>query len=111
MCNACSSKTTIGCYARPSLVFYDQKPDQARRFRVTPEALAALAKLGFSTDDSKGNYQRMIDIASPDDFGAVADVILSALYETYGARTDSKIEWQAPLAPGRGIFLVCAPVS
>ncbi|WP_158817102.1 hypothetical protein [Methylocapsa sp. S129] len=53
----------------------------------------------------------MIDIASPDDFGAVADVILSALYETYGARTDSKIEWQAPLAPGRGIFLVCAPVS
>jgi len=38
-------------------------------------------------------------------------VILTALYEAYGARIDSKLEWEAPLAQGKGLFARCAPVS
>jgi hypothetical protein len=91
--------------------FYRQKAGEPRQFRVTPQALAALARLGFSTDDSEGNYQRMIDLASTSDFAGVADLILSALYQGYGAGLDSRMEWQAPLAPGRGTFARCAPLS
>jgi hypothetical protein len=91
--------------------FYAQKDGEPRRFRVRSEGIAALAQLGFSTDDSEGNYQRLIPLDGSDDFAEIADVILTALYEAYGARLDSKLEWEAPLAPGKGLFARCAPVS
>jgi hypothetical protein len=91
--------------------FYLQKEDQPRRFRMTPQALAALARLGFSTDASKGNYRRMIDLTGSSDFTAIADLLLSALYQGYGAGLDSRLIWEAPLAPGKGTFARCAPLS
>jgi hypothetical protein len=91
--------------------FYDQKAGDPRPFRVTPQALAALARLGFSTDDSKGNYRRMIDLAGSDDFTFIADLLLSALYQGYGAGLDSRLILEAPLAPGKGTFARCAPLS
>ncbi len=91
--------------------FYRQKAGEPRQFRVTPQALAALARLGFSTDDSKGNYRRIIDLTGAGDFTVVADLLLSALYQGYGARLNSRLEWEAPLAPGRGTFARCAPLS
>jgi hypothetical protein len=78
---------------------------------VTPQALAALARLGFATDDSEGNYRRMIDLAGSDDFTFIADLLLSALYQGYGAGLDSRLIWEAPLAPGKGTFARCAPLS
>jgi hypothetical protein len=91
--------------------YYPHNPAQPREFRVDPKGVAALARLGFSTDDSEGNYQRVISLSGPYDYATVADVMLTALYEVYGARMDSKLEWQAPLAPGKGLFARCAPVS
>jgi hypothetical protein len=78
---------------------------------LAPDRLAALASLGFATDDTDGNYQRLIDAAGEAADDAVADAILSALYRGYGARIDSRLKWAAPLAPGKGIFLRCAPVG
>jgi hypothetical protein len=91
--------------------FYRQKAGEPRRFRITPQSLAALARLGFSTDDSKGNYRRIIDLTGAGDFTVVADLLLSALYQGYGARLDSRLEWEAPLAPGKGTFARWAPFS
>jgi len=91
--------------------FYAQKAGEPRQFRVSPEGIAVLARLGFSTDDSEGNYQRLIPLDGGGDFSAIADVILTALYEAYGARIDSRLEWEAPLAPGKGLLVRCAPVS
>jgi hypothetical protein len=91
--------------------FYAQAPGQPRQFRLAPDRLAALASLGFATDDTDGNYQRLIDAAGEAADDAVADAILSALYRGYGARIDSRLKWAAPLAPGKGIFLRCAPVG
>jgi hypothetical protein len=91
--------------------FYAQAVGQPRAFRVTPEGIAALARLGFSTDDSEGNYQRLIPLNGADAFAEVADVVLTALFEAYGARLDSKLQWEAPLAPGKGLFARCSPVS
>jgi hypothetical protein len=91
--------------------FYLQKAGEPRRSRVTPQALAALARLGFSTDDSKGNYRRMMDLTGPSDFTVIADLMLSALYQGYGAGLDSRLIWEAPLAPGKGTFARCAPLS
>ena len=108
-CLFVENDTRLLCEAESG--FYEPKAGEPRRFRVRPEGVAALARLGFSTDDSKGNYQRLIPLDGSDDFAGVADVILTALYEAYGARMDSELEWQAPLAPGKGLFARCAPVS
>src|SRR6266545_706778 len=78
--------------------YYADLPGRPRSFRVTPQGLAALARLGFSTEDWDGNHQLMMDIRGPDDFAAVADTILSALYDAYGARLGSHMHWTSPLA-------------
>lgn len=91
--------------------FYAQLPVENRRFRMSPEGLAALARLGFSTDDSEGNFQRMIDIKSPADLNAVADLILSAFYEVYGARVGSQMKWVSPLADIDSRTSSCTPIG
>jgi hypothetical protein len=91
--------------------FYAQLPVENRRFRMSPEGLVALARLGFSTDDSDGNYQRMIDIRSNADLVAVADLILSAFYEVYGARTGSQMKWVSPLAKIDALTSSCTPIG
>ena len=111
MCNASLLKMTRGCFAKRSQDFTNPRLASPGDFASGRRGVAALARLGFSTDDSEGNYQRLIPLDGSDDFAGVADVILTALYEAYGARMDSKLEWQAPLAPGKGLFARCAPVS
>ncbi len=91
--------------------YYADRPGEPRSFRVPPAALAALARLGFATEETEGNYQRLIEIATPADLEYAAEVMLSALYEGYGARTYSSIDWDAPLGEGAGIVLRCMPLS
>jgi hypothetical protein len=91
--------------------FYAQLPGEPRRFRVTPQGLGALARLGFSTDDSRGNYQRLIGLSSTADFPLVADLILSALYQAYGARIGSDMEWKSPLAGVDPATSPCTPIG
>jgi hypothetical protein len=79
--------------------FYAQRPGESRRFRLAPEAVAALGGLGFSTDDAQGNYRRELELGKPPNLVAVADLILSALYDGHGARVDTRLKLTAPMVP------------
>jgi hypothetical protein len=89
--------------------YYTEGNGKSRLFRASPEAVAELAWLGFSTDDSQGNFQRKVAAKSPEDLEAVANLLLTAIYRAYGARPSSAMQIIAPLAPpelGR-----CVPVG
>jgi hypothetical protein len=79
--------------------YHTQKGGKARAFRASPEAVAELGRLGFATDDSKGNFQREMEARSHKDLEVVADLLLAAIYRAYGARPGSRMVITAPLAP------------
>jgi hypothetical protein len=87
---------------------YDKK-GAPRTFWQSPETIAALASLGFSTDDSEGNFRVDFDVATPPDLNAIADLILSALHDGYGARAETNLRFNAPFAPRA--TSKCIPVS
>ncbi|PSH60529.1 hypothetical protein CU100_07630 [Phyllobacterium endophyticum] len=55
------------------------------------EGVAALAKLGFSTDGSQGNYRTTFESPGPESFRKVADFLLTALYQVHDASFESTI--------------------
>ena len=79
-----------------------------------PAQLSALAQLGFSTNGSHGNFQRQMNFPTdgPDPY-ALANLMLSALYEGYGARKEMRIEVVAPFALRHGFLPQqrCVPIS
>jgi hypothetical protein len=79
--------------------FYLDPPEKPRTARLPAGAVAALGRLGFSTDDSAGNFRIDLDVADPPDFRAIADLILNALHDGYGARADMDLLLVAPYAP------------
>ncbi|UGV25726.1 hypothetical protein E0H22_08535 [Rhodopseudomonas boonkerdii] len=72
-------------------------------------AVAALDRLGFDTNDRAGNFRidRAVDAAV--DFASLTDLTLRALHDGYGARSDTKLTFNAPFAPNRPA--ACAPIS
>jgi len=98
-----------GLYCEAASGFWYDKPGTPRTFHQPPAAIAALARLGFDTDDSKGNFKIDFPVAAPPDFNAIADFILRALHDGYGARADSNLEFNAPFAPNTPT--TCIPVS
>lgn len=77
-------------------------------------SVAALAGLGFSTDDSHGNFKRFVD--TPDENGriTVAELLLKALYRAYGARLGNHLTVTVPLAKEKDALLKaskCALIS
>ncbi len=89
--------------------FYDNVASAPRTRRLPASAIAALGRLGFSTDDSAGNFQIWFDVADPPDFNAIAEFILKALHDGYEARAGVTLKFEAPLAPGA--TGKCVPVS
>ncbi len=89
--------------------FYFDKPGEPRTFRLAADAIAALGRLGFSTDDSQGNFRARWRVGKSPDFNAIADFILTALHDAYGARAESSLSFNAPLAPRESSS--CKPVS
>jgi hypothetical protein len=89
--------------------FYLNAPEEPRTMYLAPSALAALARLGFSTDDSRGNFRIDLDLANPPDFNAIATLILRTLHDAYGARAQTKLDFHAPYAEHAGSK--CTPVS
>ena len=79
--------------------FWLAKKGQPRTFYLPRRAVAALAKLGFDTDDSAGNFRIDRAIDKPANFGALADLMLRALHDGYGARSNMKVQFNAPFAP------------
>jgi hypothetical protein len=78
--------------------YYFDKPGKPRTAYVPRKSIAALAELGFSTDDSHGNFQRMMP--TPDETGrlAVSELVLKALYRGYGGRIGNRLMVTTPLA-------------
>ena len=101
---AFDSETKMLCEA--SSGFYYTEP---RSYWLPPEAVAALGGLGFSTDNSSGNFRIWIDMTEPPDLNAIADFMLRALHDGYGARADRELRFNAPLAPDT--TSKCIPVS
>ena len=91
--------------------FYATLPVENRRYWLRPERVAALARLGFSSDDSEGNFQKLIGFDGEPDLAAIADLILSTLYEVYGARVGSQLEWKSPLADIDPRKSACIPIG
>ena len=89
--------------------FYLNAPGEPRTMYLPPSAIAALARLGFSTDDSQGNFRINVDLASPPDFNVIATLMLRALYDAYGARVQTKLDFHAPYA--ERATSKCTPVS
>jgi hypothetical protein len=90
-------RTRMLCEA--SSGYYDSKPNEPRAYRLPASSVAALGRLGFSTDDSAGNFQIRLNVAEPPDLNRIADFALKALHDGYGARAGGKLEFNAPLAP------------
>ncbi len=79
--------------------FYAQEEDEPRVFSVSPFGVTALRRLGF-TGGKSGNFRQVVTLRREADLLAVADLMLATLFRVYGARADSRIDWNAPLAPG-----------
>ena len=106
-CIFVANRTKILCEA--SSGFYYSKTGAPRTFFLPRDAVAALGKLGFSTDDSKGNFRYESELGAPPDFNAIADLILMALHDAYGARAGETLRFNAPFA--RRDTSKCVPVS
>jgi hypothetical protein len=89
--------------------FYYDKADEPRTFRHPPEVIASLGKLGFSTDDSQGNFQLTQDIGPRPNFNSIADLILKSLHDAYGVRAETRLRFNAPFA--KRATTSCVPVS
>lgn len=106
-CMFIASRTGILCEA--SSGYHYNRDGAPRTYFLPRDAIAALGKLGFSTDDSRGNFRYEADIDSPPDFNAIADLILTALHDAYGARAGATLRYNAPFA--RGKTSKCVPVK
>jgi hypothetical protein len=89
--------------------FWTTKRGHERSTYQTPRAIAALARLGFDTDDSAGNFRIDQPVGAPVDFASLADLMLRALHDGYGARSDTKLTFNAPFAPNHPA--ACVPIS
>jgi hypothetical protein len=79
--------------------FYDNVASEPRTRHLPATAIAALGRLGFSTDDSAGNFRIGFEVKEPPDFNTVADLILQALHDAFDARAGVTLLIEAPLAP------------
>jgi hypothetical protein len=99
-------QTKLLCEA--SSGFYFMKSGEPR-FHQPPQTIATLAQLGFSTDDSAGNFRTDFDLTALPDFNAMADFILRTLFDGYGARPETNLKFNVPFAPR--MPSTCIPVS
>ena len=106
-CIFMANRTRILCEA--SSGYHYNKVGTPRTFYLPRDAVAALGQLGFSTDDSQGNFRYEVGIGAPPDLNAIADLMLTALHDAYGARAGETLQFNAPFA--RGAPSKCIPVS
>jgi hypothetical protein len=100
-------ETALYCEAASG--YWHDKQGAPRTFHQPRRTIEGLARLGFDTDDSKGNFSIELPVARPPDFNAAADFILRALHDGYEARGDMQLRFNAPFAPKTPS--TCVPVS
>lgn len=91
--------TAIYCEAASG--YWATKPGEQRTYYQSQETVAALAALGFSTDDAQGNFVIDRELQARPDFNVLADFILRAIHDGYGARASTKLRFNAPFSPGK----------
>lgn len=101
------NQTQVNCEA--SSGYYRTKAGAPRLFWLPRASIAALARIGFSTDDSAGNFVREFSIGARPDLNALADFMLEALHDAYGARAESGLKFSAPFA--QRPTTACVPVG
>jgi len=106
-CMFVAGRTRILCEA--SSGYYYNADGGPRTFYLPQAAIAALGRLGFSTDDTSGNFRYEAALGSPPDLNAIADLMLAALHDGYGARAGSRLSFNAPFAPRPSAK--CVPLS
>jgi hypothetical protein len=88
--------------------------DTRYKLHFSSAQLSALARLGFSTNGSHGNFPQQMHFPAdgPDPY-ALANLMLSTLYEGYGAHKEMRIEVVAPFALRHGFLPQqrCVPIS
>jgi hypothetical protein len=105
----CVFDTRIRMLCEAASGFYDNVATEPRARRLPASAIEALGRLGFSTDDSAGNFQAWLDVADPPDLNGIADFILKTLHVGFDARSIDTLEFNAPVAPRA--TTKCVPVS
>jgi len=106
-CLFAENRTWLLCEA--SSGYYYNRPGVPRTFYLAPDAIASLDRLGFSTDDTAGNFRYQARLGPLPDLNAIADLILTALHDGYGVRAQSRLTFNAPFAPRA--TSKCIPVS
>ena len=92
--------------------YYANKPNDPRTAWLPGDAKAKLAVLGFDTAETQGNYQVLLPTPDQSKLDAIADLMLRALYQAYGARTEMRMEIQAPQAGvNRAVMKSCQAIS
>ena len=86
-------------YCEAASGFYEAAPGAPRTAHLPPAAIAGLARLGFSTDDSAGNFRLDREVGARPDYRALADLILTALHVGYDAQASMELRIDAPFAP------------
>ena len=85
-------------YCEATSGFYERKPNE-RGIAPVPGSITAIAALGYSTDPSGGNFSQEIDLGDPPDVSRAAELMLATLYDAYGARLWTELQYNAPFAP------------
>lgn len=106
-CEFHNSNAKLYCEAASG--YYYDAPGAPRTFHHPARVIAALGRLGFSTDDAAGNFNVDLDVADPPNFNTLADFMLKALHDGFGARAEMKLGFNAPFAPRA--TSKCIPVS
>lgn len=98
-----------GLLCEVSSGFYGRPQD---RLEVTPSVAAILSGAGFSTDGSRGNFQRMRPTDDvPAQIEEAAQVLAVILHDLYGARTLDDLKYQVAGAPRLANARLCGGIS
>lgn len=90
---------TRALYCEAASGFYEAEAGEPRTAHLPDAAIAGLSRLGFSTDDTQGNFALDRPVGDSPDYRALADLILSALFVGYDARAEMALSINAPFAP------------
>jgi hypothetical protein len=71
--------------------------DKAGSHYVSADRLETLAKLGFSLDDAKRNYQQRRAVRSDASMAKIADLLIRTLHDVYDVAPEHHFSYTAPL--------------
>lgn len=96
-CALIGKDTRIECDA--SSGYFSAPEGQPRLYKIAHDGREALKALGYDLDDSQGDFQIFLPLATDADLTGAADIVLKTLYEIYAVRPPAQIvDVTAPLA-------------